>query len=49
MFMDLQWFWWLAIGVAVLLSIPLKIRFMKQWSKRRQERKGPQGKWGDEE
>lgn len=48
MFLGLQWYWWLVIAAVIVVSIPFKVRFMKWWSKRRQE-KSKRGKWGDEE
>lgn len=50
MFLGLEWYWWVIILVALLISIPLKIKFMKWWSRRQQEKKKEQhGKWGDDE
>lgn len=50
MFLELEWYWWLVIVVVLALSIPLKIKFMKWWSKHQQEEKRkPHGKWGDDE
>ncbi len=46
MFWGLAWYWWLVIVAALIISIPFKVKFMKWWSKRRQE-KGRRGKWGD--
>ena len=48
MFLGLAWYWWLAIGLALIVSIPFKIKFMKWWSKR-QQGKDQRGKWGDDE
>ena len=48
MFLGLAWYWWLVIIVALIASLPFKIKFMKWWNSRRQENK-KQGKWGDEE
>mgnify|MGYP001091974028 CR=1 FL=1 len=49
-FFGLEWYWWLVIMAAVGASIPLKIKFMKWWQKRTQEKKeSSHGKWGDEE
>ena len=48
MFLGLQWYWWLVIAALLIISIPFKVKFMKWWSKRRQERNG-RGKWGDDE
>ena len=33
----------------LIISIPFKVKFMKWWSKRQREKKGPRGKWGDDE
>ena len=48
MFFGLAWSWWLVI-MAVLASIPFKIKCMKWWRKRQQEKDGRRGKWGDDE
>ncbi len=49
-FLGLEWYWWLVIAAALAISVPFKIRFMKWWSKREQEKKKEQhGKWGDDE
>lgn len=49
-FLDLEWYWWLLIVAGIIIAIPFKIRFMKWWNKRRQEKKNnQQGKWGDDE
>ena len=29
MFLGLQWYWWLVIVAVVLLSIPVKLKFMQ--------------------
>lgn len=49
MLFGLAWHWWVII-LLVILSIPLKIKFMRWWQTRldRQSRK-PENKWGDEE
>lgn len=50
MFLGIPWYLWLIIVVVLIISIPLKIKFMKWWSKRRQEQKDSRlGKWGDDE
>lgn len=50
MFLGLEWYWWLIILVALIISIPFKVKFMKWWSRRQQEKKQEQhGKWGDDE
>ncbi|MCI8995448.1 MAG: hypothetical protein HFI30_07150 [Lachnospiraceae bacterium] len=48
MFLGLQWYWWLVIAAALIISIPFKIKFMKWWNKR-QQAKNQEGKWGEEE
>jgi hypothetical protein len=49
MFLGIQWYWWLMIAAAAAISIPFKIRFMKWWNKRQQEKKDSRlGKWGDD-
>ena len=49
-FSGLAWYWGLVIVVVLVISIPFKVRFMKWWNKRQQEKKKEQhGKWGDEE
>ena len=49
MFLGLEWYWWLIILVALIISIPFKVKFMKWWSRRQQEKKQEQhGKWGDD-
>lgn len=48
--LGLEWYWWLVIAVILVVSIPFKIKFMKWWSKHRQEKQNNQrGKWGDDE
>lgn len=50
MFLGLEWYWWIVIVAALILSIPFKVKFMKWWSKREQsKKKGTHGKWGEEE
>lgn len=50
MFLNLAWYWWLVIAAVLMISIPLKVRFIKWWSRRQQEQKKRQrGKRGDEE
>ncbi len=49
-FLSLEWYWWLMVIAVLVISIPLKIRFMKWWGRRRQEKKeGEYGKWGNDE
>lgn len=50
MFLGLEWYWWIVIVAVLIVSIPLKVKFMKWWGRRRQEqKKGQHGKWGDDE
>ena len=50
MFMDLECYWWILLLVLLAVSIPFKVKFMKWWSRRQQEKKKEQyGKWGDDE
>lgn len=50
MFLGTPWYLWLIIVVVLIISIPLKIKFMKWWNKRQQEQKDSRrGKWGDDE
>ncbi|MEZ3470794.1 MAG: hypothetical protein K1W40_21120 [Schaedlerella sp.] len=50
MFLGLEWYWWLVIAAVLAVSLPLKVKFMKWWSRRAQEKKQHQrGKWGDED
>ena len=48
MFLGLQWYWWLVIVAALIISLPFKLKFMKWWTKR-QQGKDQRGKWGDDE
>ena len=48
MFLGLEWYWWLVIAAVVVVSIPLKVKFMKWWSRRGREKK-QYGKWGEDE
>ena len=49
MFLGLQWYWWLVIAAALIVSIPFKVKFMRWWSERQQEKKGRRGRWGEDE
>ncbi len=50
MFLGLEWYWWIVIAAVLIISIPLKVKFMKWWSRREQNRKRNQrGRWGVEE
>ncbi|MDE7416836.1 MAG: hypothetical protein K2N44_11165 [Lachnospiraceae bacterium] len=49
-FLGMEWYWWLIIGVAIIVIIPIKLKFVKWWAKREQEKKKEtKNKWGDEE
>lgn len=50
MFLGMEWYWWFLILVALAICIPFKVKFMKWWSQRQQEKKKEQHrKWGDDE
>ncbi len=38
MILGLERYWWLIILAALAVCIPLKVKFMKWWGKRRQEK-----------
>lgn len=47
MFLGLERHWWLVILAALIIIIPLKVKFMIWWGRREQDRKKEQrGKWG---
>ncbi len=47
MFSGLKWYWWLVIGAALIVSVPFKVKFIKWWSRREQDKEKGQGwKWG---
>ncbi|MCU0078222.1 hypothetical protein [Extibacter muris] len=49
-FLGLEWYWCLVIVAVLAISVPLKIKFVKWWNKREQEKKKEQhGKWGEDE
>ncbi len=49
MFLGLEWYWWLVIA-ALVIVIPIKIKFMQWWGKRQREQgKNQKGKWGEDE
>ena len=48
MFLGLEWYWWLVVVAVLIITIPLKIKFMKWWATRQSE-KNQRGKWGDDE
>lgn len=50
MLLGMEWYWWLAICAVVLLSIPLKMKFMRWWARRQlADKQGKKDKWGDEQ
>ena len=50
MILGLEWYWWIMILVLLVISILFKLKFMRWWSKCRQEnKKEMHGKWGDSE
>ncbi|MCI8834605.1 MAG: hypothetical protein HFH24_04405 [Ruminococcus sp.] len=48
MFFGLEWYWWLVILAILVISVPLKVKFLKWWNKR-SRKKEQHGKWGDDE
>ena len=50
MFLGLEWYWWLVMIAALIISIPLKISFLKWRSKQKHgKKKELSGKWGNDE
>ena len=50
MFLGTPWYLWIIIAVVLVISVPLKIKFMKWWNKHQQEQKDSSlGKWGNDE
>lgn len=50
MFLGLEWYWWLVMIAALIISIPFKISFLKWRSRRKQgKKKELSGKWGNDE
>lgn len=50
MFLGMEWYWGLLMVLVLIVVIPLKVKWMKWWSNRQQEKKrGQTGGWGDEE
>ena len=50
MFLGLDWYWWLVILTVLIISLPLKVKFMKWWGNRNAEQKrNRRGKWGEDE
>ena len=38
MFLGMEWYWWIVLVIAVGVLIPLKLKFMHEWSKMRNDR-----------
>lgn len=50
MFLEIRWYWWLVIAAALAIAVIFKVKFIRWWNKRQQEKKDSRrGKWGDEE
>lgn len=50
MFLGLEWYWQLVILAVLLISLLLKVKFIKWWENRNAEQKrNRRGKWGDDE
>jgi len=50
MMLGLDWYWWLAIILVVVISIPFKIKFVKWWSLSQKHKEDyKKDKWGEEE
>lgn len=48
--LGLKWYWWLVITVILVIAVPFKIKFVKWWSRRQQEKENSRwGKWGEDE
>ncbi len=48
MFLSLAWYWWIVILAVFIISIPFKVKVMRWWGRREQEKKKEQrGKWYD--
>lgn len=48
-FLDMEWYWWLIILAGAAVIIPVKVKFMKWWSRKQKEEKDSRNRWGDEE
>lgn len=49
-FLGLEWYWWAVIVAVLVIAIPFKVKFMKWWGGRLQEKKSDRrGKWGEDE
>ncbi len=47
MLLGLKWYWWLILTVIFILSLPLKVIFVKWWSRHRSDKERQQkDKWG---
>ena len=50
MLFDFEWYWWLIIAAVLIVSVPVKIKFMKCWNRRQHEqKKNKRGKSGEED
>lgn len=50
MFLGLEWYWWIIILVALVILIPMKVKFVKWWQIRQREKKSEQQEqWRDDE
>lgn len=45
-FLGMEWYWWLFIVVAIIAVIPIKVKFIKWWTKREQEKNKKRGTSG---
>lgn len=37
MFLDLAWYWWLVIVGVLIVILPLKLKFLKQMNRKKEE------------
>ena len=44
MLLGLKWYWWLMLTVIFILSLPLKVIFVKWWSRHRSDKERHGGK-----
>lgn len=50
MLLGMEWYWWLLIIILAALSIPIKVKLIKWWNIKMQDKKNNHNdKWGDEE
>ncbi len=48
MLLGLKWYWWLILTMIFILSLPLKVIFVKWWSRHRSDKERQQkDKWGE--